>query len=256
MIKFGTLIKVEEIKAAGDDWEVSGYASTFGNVDLGYDVIMPGAFDKTLSDGHRIGFFHSHDPRMVLGVPKSLKTDKAGLLGRFKISKTTLGADTHQLLKDDAFGGFSIGYWAKETDYTDNGEVRQIHELELVEVSLVATPMNPEAVITGVKDYLAQLGITAGMTLAEKAHVLSDGLNQLLSDTRQFVGGADRPLSNTKRQELTELLEMFSGLDAVRSDLKTVLTAAPMTSRVSGKRALYELSESRKRLAHILKETN
>jgi len=62
----------------------------------------------------------------------------------------------------------------------------------------------------------------------------------------------ERPLSQTKRQELTELLETFSGLDAVRSELKTVLSA-PM-GVVAGRRALYELAERRSRLATILKE--
>jgi HK97 family phage prohead protease len=257
-MKYGLPIQIQEIKAVGDDWIVEGYASTFGNVDYGFDVVMPGAFDNTLADGHKISFLHSHDPRLVLGLPKKLKQDKKGLFGSFKISKTTLGADTRELLMDEAMGGFSIGYSTKESNITEGG-VRQLLEVELYEVSLVSMPMNPQAIITNVKDYLASIGVAGDITLAEKAHALSDGLEQLLSDTRQLVSGADRPLSNTKRQELTELLEMFSGLDAVRSDLQSVLTAAPLSrvggaSVVSGKRTLYELSERRSRLAHILTE--
>jgi HK97 family phage prohead protease len=232
---------------------VSGYCSTFGNVDLGFDVVMPGAFQRTLADGHKVGFFHSHDPRLVLGVPKTLKEDKSGLFGRFKISKTTLGQDTRQLLMDGAFGGFSIGYSTIDADFTESGEVRRLKEVELHEVSVVAMPMNPEAVVTGVKDYLAQLGITDDMTLAEKARILGDTLGKLLSDTSGLVKDG-RPLNQTKRQELQALLEMFSGLDDVRSELKTMLSAAPV-SRVSARRTLYELAQARARLAPILKET-
>lgn len=251
-IHFGAPVQVQEIKAAGDDWIVEGYASTFGNVDLGYDVVMPGAFDGTLSDGHKISFLHSHDPRLVLGTPQKLKADKKGLFGQFKISKTTLGADTRQLLLDEAMGGFSIGYGTKEANFTEGG-VRQLLDLELYEVSLVSMPMNPQAIITNVKDYLSLIGVRDDMTLAEKCHALSGGLNKLLSDTTAVIGSAERPLSNIKRQELTELLATFAGMDAVRSELTTVLAAAPL-SQVSSKRTLYELSQARKRMARILQE--
>lgn len=250
-IKFGLPIHILELKAAGDDWVVEGYASTFGNADLGNDVVMPGAFDRTLADGSKKRFLHSHDPRMVLGVPTLMKVDKTGLFTRNKISKTRLGEETRQLVMDGAMDSFSIGYAAAKVDFVDNGAIRQLKDIDLYEISLVSMPMNEAAIVTGVKDYLSLLGITSDATLAEKAHALSEGLNQLLSDTRQLVGSADRSLTQTKRQELTELLEMFSGLDAVRSDLTSVLAAAP-TVRASGKRALYELTQARARLAHIL----
>lgn len=253
-MKFGAPIQIQEIKAAGDEWIVEGYASTFNDVDLGYDVVMPGAFDKTLGDGHKISFLHSHDPRLVLGKPNKLRPDKKGLHGEFKISKTQLGEDTRQLLMDDAMGGFSIGYAAVDYEFAEAGDVRKLKEIELYEVSVVAMPMNPKAIITNVKDYLTIIGIDPDMTLAEKAEALTDSLNQLLSDTKQLVDGIDQPLSVKKRQELTELLEMFSGMDAVRSDLTSVLAAAP-TRKASTRRTLFELSEARKRLDHVLKET-
>ena len=71
---------------------------------------------------------------------------------------------------------------------------------------------------------------------------------------RGLVDGIDRPLSETKRQELTGLLEKFSGLDAVRSEFLTVLSAAPQPKLVTSKLASYELATARKRLARILEE--
>jgi HK97 family phage prohead protease len=250
-VSFGAPMRIQEVKADGDDWEVSGYASTFGNVDLGFDVVLPGAFDKTLADGHRIGFLHSHDPRLVLGVPKKLKADKKGLFGQFKISKTTLGNDTRQLLMDGAFGGFSIGYSTIDAEFSQNGDVRQLKEVELFEVSVVALPMNPEAVVTGVKDYLARLGVSDELTMAEKTRALCDALTTLIRDTRGLADS--RPLNESKRQELEALLETFSGMDDVRSSLKALLAATPV-SRVNTRRLLYELAERRTRFAPILKE--
>ena len=88
-----------------------------------------------------------------------------------------------------------------------------------------------------------------GMTLADKTNYLCSEFEQLLSDLR---GLKDRPLNEVKRKELTELLEMFSGMDDVRSELQSVLTAP--AKLVSSKITSYELAEARKRLAYILKE--
>lgn len=219
-MKYGAPIQIKEFKADGDDWLVSGYASTFGNVDLGYDVVMPGAFKNTLASGRRVSFLHSHDPRLVLGRPVKLKEDKAGLFGEFKISKTQLGQDTRELLMDDALGGFSIGYSAKDYDFSENGDVRQLKEIELYEVSVVAMPMNEQAVVTNVKDYWP------GMTLVEKAAALHDALAQLTGDLQDVSQAGDRPLNQTKRQEIEALLETFSGLDDVRTKLSQLLAAA------------------------------
>lgn len=258
-MKFGAPVEVEEVKASADGWTVSGYASTFGNVDMGNDVVMPGAFDKALERGRKVRFLHSHDPRMVLGVPVGLKSDKRGLFGEFKISKTKLGEDTRELLRDGALDSFSIGYIAKEWEWEGKGDdrVRQLNEVDLLEVSLVAIPMNPEAVVTGLKSWMDALEIDDGqITLAEKARFLQDGLQEFVSDTRGLVEQIDRPLSNVKRQEITELLELCSELDAVRSELKSALAAAPTTGLVEARRLHYELADRRKRLAHILGETS
>lgn len=248
-MKYGSPIKVEEIKAQGDDWEVAGYLSTYNNIDLGFDVVMPGAFDRWLEGGKKTRFLYSHRPDQVLGSFTELRSDKVGLFGRARISKTTLGSDIHTLLQDGAVDSFSIGYETLDADH--DGGVRYLKQLNLPESSLVSMPMNPQAVVTAVKDWLVSLGMDDSPTLAEKAHALSEGLAKLLSDTTAVLSSADRPLTNTKRQELTELLETFSGLDAVRSDLQSALTAAPI---VGAKRALYELRERRSRLSRVLME--
>lgn len=246
-------IQIAEFKAAGDgEWEVSGYVSTFGNVDYGGDVVRPGAFKKTLTSGPKVRFLRDHDSRMLLGVPLKLNEDTKGLFGRFKISKTRLGEETHELLKDGALDSFSFSYHADNYEIDEKEEVRYLNEVTLYEASLVAMPMNELSVVTGFKDLF---GITSQMTLAEQAAAYAEGMAKLTNDLREMVKGIDRPLSETKRQELEKLLESCSGLDAVRTDLQSVLTAAPTHhGLVSGKRAVYELAEARKRLAHVLEE--
>jgi HK97 family phage prohead protease len=223
-LSFSAPLRLEEFKAAGDEWLVSGYASTWNNVDLGGDVVLAGAFDRTLADGHRVKFLHSHDPRMVLGVPKALKTDKKGLFGTFSISKTQLGEDTRTLVKDGALDGFSIGYIAREVDWTEKGEVRQLKDVDLLEVSLVAMPMNPEALVTSVKGALERLGVS--LTLAQRLSLTAADLDEIAAELATLAG-TDRPLTDTKRQEIEALRETFSRLDAVRPGLDALL-AGPL----------------------------
>ena len=236
-MQFSKPLEIMEFKADGDEWEVSGYVSTFDNVDLGGDVVMPGAFRETLKNGPKVRFLKSHDPDQILGIPKKLTEDSKGLLGVFKISKTILGADTRQLLLDGALDSFSIGYNAVDWKIVDD-DIRELHEVRLWEASLVSMPMNPEAQVTRVK------------SLAEQTATLRGEFDQLLKDVRGLVQ-LDRPLTETKRKELAELLEMFSGFDAVRTDLATVLTPPPMHTSVV---ALRELASRKKQLARLFVE--
>lgn len=220
-MKFGIPIQIKDFRSDDDDWIVEGYASTFNNTDDGDDIVLPGAFDKTLKGGRRTAFLNSHDPRLVLGTTLEKRTDKKGLFAKHKISKTQLGKDTRELMMDGAMGGFSIGYRAAEVEWSRDEEIRRLKEIDLYEVSVVAMPMNVEAIITGVKDYWP------GMTLAEKTGSLVSALEELLSDTRAVAQAGPGPLNQTKRQELAALLETLSGLDDARSDLAQILAAAP-----------------------------
>jgi HK97 family phage prohead protease len=268
MIQYGAPLPITETKARDDSWEVAGYASTFGNIDLGNDVVLPGAFDRWLAGGQKTRFLYSHRPDKVLGVLTELKTDKTGLLVRGRISKTPLGEEVYTLVQDGAVDSWSIGYQAEDSDHKDG--VRRLKDVNLLECSLVAIPMNPQAVVTAWKDWLSLFGPAdaeaegqEAPTLVEKAAQLRSAFAAFFGDTRQLVehitsGGAghiDRPLSNVKRQELTDLLALCAEMDAVRSDLASVLAVAPTPTTggvVDARRALYELGERRARLAHIL----
>ncbi len=232
---FSSPARIEEIKTVNDDWIVEGYPSTFDNVDRGDDVVRPGAFTETLKSGPKVRLLLAHDPGNVLGVPLKLHEDKKGLFGSFKISKTSLGTDTHQLLLDGAIDSFSIGYRAKEWGFIDD-DVRELKRVELYEVSLVPIPMNPQAVVTRVK----QDG-----TLAERVQACDAALKQIYEDLRGLVDH-DRPLNESKRQELMELLETFSGLDDVRSNLQSVLTVKS-PGLVEMHQVKHQLAELRKR---------
>lgn len=153
-VEVGSPAPILEVKeAGGSGWEVAGYVSTFGKVDHAEDVILPGAFDATLSSGRKTRFLYMHRQDQVIGAPIELKTDQKGLFGRFRISKTQLGGDVHTLLKDGALDSFSIGFITRLADYDPEG-VRLLKQIDLYESSIVAMPANEDALVTSVKSQL------------------------------------------------------------------------------------------------------
>lgn len=160
-----------EIKfAAGDDAAdrtFTGYGAVFGNVDSYGDVIEKGAFRKSLSESRKTGnwpamlmqhggWAMSADDLTPVGIWTEFVEDDNGLLVTGKLAETARGNEAYGLLKmtpRPALNGLSIGYRARKfTNGTKPDEPRRVlHEVELVEVSLVTFPANPKARIGSVK---------------------------------------------------------------------------------------------------------
>lgn len=143
--------ELEDLKSRGDDgWSFTGYASTFGNVDEGGDVVLRGAFANSLA--RRVPkLLWQHDMSEPIGKVLGLTEDDRGLHGEFKLSRTTRGQDAYQLLKDGAIDSMSIGYIPDDQEFDDEHHVRKLKSVDLLEISLVSIPMNEEARITAVK---------------------------------------------------------------------------------------------------------
>lgn len=133
---------------------ITGYFAAFNNIDLGNDLIEPGAFAKTIAErgpqgSNKIFFLNQHDSWQILGKPSILKEDNYGLYHESKVADTTLGNDTLKLFKEGIMDSFSIGY----RTITENriNDVNHLKELHLYEGSAVTFPMNEAAIVTGVK---------------------------------------------------------------------------------------------------------
>lgn len=144
-----------DAKGVKDDGAFEGYASTFGNVDAGYDVVMPGAFSKSLAmrPAQHIKMLWQHDPAQPIGIWTDASEDSKGLFVKGKLLKDVAkGAEAYALMKAGVIDSMSIGYRTMEADFTQSG-VRQLKEVGLYEVSLVTFPMNDQATVTTVKDF-------------------------------------------------------------------------------------------------------
>lgn len=142
------------LKGVSGDGTFSGYASLFGEVDLGRDAIERGAFaasiDKRGAGGVRMLF--QHDPAEVIGRWTVLREDARGLYVEGKLATDVARArEVLALMKAGALDGLSIGFRAVKTQADRKAGVRRILEADLWEISVVTFPMLPTARVSNVK---------------------------------------------------------------------------------------------------------
>ena len=147
-------IKQDDIEETGI---FKGYGSVFGNKDSYHDIMMPGAFTKTLLAGGRNGngvaMLKQHDSRKPIGVWTLLAEDNKGLRVEGQlVMKTKDGSDTYELMRAGALKGLSVGYDTVIDEYDSKKKVRYLKEVDLWEVSPVTFGSNKKATITSVKE--------------------------------------------------------------------------------------------------------
>lgn len=140
---------------------ISGYYSSFDNMDSDRDVIRNGAFAKSIaergpeSSQPRIMHLYQHKTEQPLGRPKILKEDEFGLYFETYISKTRLGNDVLELYKDGVLNEHSIGFNViKSRPYEEEAGQKgtEILEVRLWEGSTVTFGANEMTPFLGFKD--------------------------------------------------------------------------------------------------------
>jgi HK97 family phage prohead protease len=146
-------IKPQEIKADITANTLCAYAAHFNNRDSGGDIIMPGAFAKTLQENaSRVKVLLQHDFYSPIGKPLVMREDNTGLYTESKIVPTALGKDTLLLISEGVIDEMSIGYDTIIDSYDREADVKHLLELRLWEYSPVTWAMNDLARIVGLKD--------------------------------------------------------------------------------------------------------
>ena len=187
------------IKAVQEDGFFSGYGAVFGNVDWYNDVILHGAFQKSLQRWEEKGkmppVLWNHNDGEPIGVYTNIYEDEKGLFveGRLLIDDVPRAKSTHALLKAGAIDGLSIGYKTKKANQQTNG-IRELIELDLGEISIVTMPANEESLITSVKSKLEEgelptlpefekLLRESGFSKSQATAIAGKGLRHLLSES-------------------------------------------------------------------------
>lgn len=181
--------KVEDASESNGIGTIKGYASTFGNVDQGMDVVERGAFSKSITEKKgKFPILLDHDVTKPIGWNIDASEDDYGLKIAGEIQLVTPDAINRYKLAKRAQelgvkSGLSIGYSViKAEPDRDRPIIRRLKELKLWEYSFVTFPMNEQAAISSVKsikklfDELAERGYSDEdiQTALVKAGMLPD----------------------------------------------------------------------------------
>ena len=150
-ISQGIIEDVDDVKGI-----VTGYFSAFNNIDSDGDVIVSGAYKKTVAENgpmgrNRIMHLLQHNPLMPLGKPTELMEDAKGLRFTSKITETSYGKDVIKLYAEGVFNEHSVGFEIIKAD--NKAGYREIREIKLWEGSTVTWGANPNTPIESMKSW-------------------------------------------------------------------------------------------------------
>lgn len=142
-------VKLGDTSEVDEGILIEGYASFFDQCDTGGDVVVAGAYGKSLralkKADRGVKMLWQHDPAQPIGVWDEVREDARGLYVKGRIlTDVAKGREAAALIAAGAIDGLSIGYRTKRATKNDKGQ-RLLTELELWEVSLVTFPMLPTA---------------------------------------------------------------------------------------------------------------
>lgn len=194
MSYYSSVLEVKEGDEGSGVFE--GYAAKFGEVDLGGDTILKGAFKKTIAAMKKqkriIPFLNAHDQRDVMGGIHELKEDDFGLYikGQIIPDLSESATKAYRLMKSGLSTALSIGYRVPENGSIKAEGRRTIKELDLWEVSHVGVGMDPYARMISVKslnDIRAKLANGDRLTEREFEALFKDSLSLTNSEAERAV---------------------------------------------------------------------
>lgn len=209
------------VKAGPEDGlqegEFTAYASVFDNVDSYGDVVRKGAFAGSLAAWDASGFpipllfgHNMSDPDFNLGTVQA-KEDDHGLLVKGLLDlENPKAKQTYRMLKGRRINQMSFAYDEVDAGPIDDpklGEVRELRELKLYEVSIVPLGANQETEILAVKASAQALvdGLKAGRVISAKnegeLRTAYDAIGNVLSALDE---GKARPVGPVNAEEPNE----------------------------------------------------
>lgn len=198
-----------ELKELSQEGEFEGYASIFGELDDGNDIMLRGAFKKSLKTmpAAKVRMLWQHSWHEPIGVWDEIREDDKGLFVRgHLLTDLQKGREAHVLLKAKGLDGMSIGYRTIVSTRDEKTGVRSLKEVELWEISLVTFPMGPGARVSATKGQwdekeLGRILVEGGLPEDFAADVVVNGLKAAVDK----LGG-----QSVKRNEVMASLKALS----------------------------------------------
>lgn len=201
---------------------VVGYFSAFGNVDADGDMIMPGAFKKSIdengpsSERPRIKHLRNHDANSIIGSLLSLKEDKFGLLFESKLGRSSLAKDALLDYEDGIITEHSIGFNIIKTG--NKQEYRELTEIRLWEGSAVTWGSNENTPVAQLKsltkeDILKKLDkMTKSLRNGRHSDEYLEVLEIQLKQIQQYLstlGPAEPAIATPATEPETDLIKLI-----------------------------------------------
>jgi HK97 family phage prohead protease len=186
-----------EVKADEERGTFTALASVFGNVDLGGDKMVKGAFKNTLEkwrkSGRSIPVILSHQWDSLTAYvgkadPRAVYEDDRGLMvqGQLFMDKEA-GRDVYRLMKEGLLTGWSFGYKVPAGGQKKNGKVTEVTEVDLFEVGPTLVGMNPEAQLQSVKADGGADGIVATLTNLFDSKMSDESKEKVIAAAHQLA---------------------------------------------------------------------
>jgi hypothetical protein len=140
-----------------DNFIIEGFASTFGNLDLDEEIIMPGAFTESLQKTPQVPLLVLHNMRQMLPVGKTIHLEEQakGLFFRAILPKSDTFVKDRLMpqIKIGSLREVSIGFLIKEFEFDTETRITRITKIDLFEISVVPKAANSQATITDFKSF-------------------------------------------------------------------------------------------------------
>lgn len=252
---FGFTKQASKAPEAGEgDLELTGYANTWVQ-DRDGDWMARDAFDKSLGEYLEKNpiLLYQHNMNKPLGVVNEMFTDGTGLFARCTVPKpedreedwkhTAYHDCRRGVLRTFSIGGFftyDIENWGEED------EKWIIAEVELLELSVVSIPSNPDSIFEAAQKAIKADGEDArGDRLSDKAFAQMLQLLGIEALTDPDLAGMDGDAKLQRYGALSTMFEHVKGRPAPAADAYHKLVApledAPLSARVAALPAIEEL---------------
>lgn len=208
--------------------KVSGYLAAFGNIDSDGDIIVKGAFAKSLqergvnsSTKRKIAYLWQHKMSEPIGRFTELREDDYGLYFEAELDEIPLADRVMKQYQSGTLNQHSIGFnyvWDKTEVAEDNDNVFILKEVNLFEGSVVTMGSNENTPYLGMK----------GVKLEAEGQVLT-------KETEAFL----RSLTPEQEHEARTIISKHIALTEAKEPLKAL--NVPSEPQIDIKEALKTL---------------
>lgn len=178
-LEFRAVAKLE-LREDGEVKKLVGYAAVFNSrsVDLGgfVEIIRPGAFKRSLSEGADVRALVEHDPGRIIARNKAgnlkLTEDDRGLRVEIMPTDTSAGRDAVENVRSGVLDAMSFGFYVQteKWDFKAEPALRELYDVDVDDVSIVAYPAYPktEIALRSLESARALAGQELARVVAEK----------------------------------------------------------------------------------------